>query len=306
MWFIFTLVTLFAWGSADLFYKEGAELHDKYSHLKTTMAVGFVMGISALLLLIKNDFNYDLRNLYIYLPVSAMYILSMVIGYLGLRYLELSISSPIQNSSGAVCALLCVIFLKDRIEGLALLGVCLISLGLILLGILERIDAKKLMLNNEKKYKIGFVAIIFPFLYCIIDSLGTFFDAYYLDDHLTSPLKGVNENNLEDVANISYEFTFFIISLLIFIFLYLVKKEKRNVKMTEKRIFAAVFETLGQATYVYAMSSKAQIAAPVISAYSIVSLVLSRIFLKEKLSLKHYLVIGLVILGIAILGFTQG
>ena len=39
-----------------------------------------------------------------YLPVSVLYILSMTLGYVGLRYIELSISSPICNSSGALVA----------------------------------------------------------------------------------------------------------------------------------------------------------------------------------------------------------
>lgn len=41
---------------------------------------------------------------------------------------------------------------------------------------------------------------------------------------------------------------------------------------------------------------------PIISAYCVASVVWSRIFLKEKLSLKHYLMIALVVAGIVILG----
>ena len=113
MWFVFALVTLISWGIADLFYKKGADEKDKYSHLKTSMMVGIVMGIHAICMLIFTDMNYDFTNILIYLPVSLMYILSMTIGYFGLRYLELSISSPIQNSSGAVTCLLCLIFLHQ-------------------------------------------------------------------------------------------------------------------------------------------------------------------------------------------------
>ena len=42
--------------------------------------------------------------------------------------------------------------------------------------------------------------------------------------------------------------------------------------------------------------------APIISAYCMASVVWSRIFLKEKLSWKHYLMILLVFIGILILG----
>ena len=305
MWFAFTMITTLAWGAADLFYKKGADAEDKYSHLKTAMMVGFVMGIHAILTLIVNGVSYDIRNVFVYLPVSLMYISSMTVGYLGLRYLELSISSPIQNSSGAISCLFCVIFLKDRIEGLSLLGVILVCVGIFSLGLLEKADANRMAKLNEKKYRIGFVAIILPILYCIIDSLGTFLDAYYLDDVASTPLLGVTEENLEDVANISYEFTFLIAAIIIFIILTVFKKEKVKMSDQKNRTVAALFETAGQATYVYALSANPAVAAAVISSYSIVSLILSRIFLKEKLSKWHYAVITVAIAGIAILGMAD-
>ena len=43
--------------------------------------------------------------------------------------------------------------------------------------------------------------------------------------------------------------------------------------------------------------------APIISSYCAASVLWSRIFLKEKLSWKHYLMILLIIIGIAIMGF---
>ncbi|MPM89399.1 hypothetical protein SDC9_136508 [bioreactor metagenome] len=43
-------------------------------------------------------------------------------------------------------------------------------------------------------------------------------------------------------------------------------------------------------------------AAPIISAYCVASVVWSRIFLKEKLSVRHYTAIATVIAGIVILG----
>lgn len=305
MWFAFTMITTLAWGAADLFYKKGADAEDKYSHLKTAMMVGFVMGIHAILTLIVNGVSYDIRNVFVYLPVSLMYISSMTVGYLGLRYLELSISSPIQNSSGAISCLFCVIFLKDRIEGLSLFGVILVCVGIFSLGLLEKADANRMAKLNEKKYRIGFVAIILPILYCIIDSLGTFLDAYYLDDVASTPLLGVTEENLEDVANISYEFTFLIAAIIIFIILTVFKKEKVKMGDQKNRTVAALFETAGQATYVYALSANPAVAAAVISSYSIVSLILSRIFLKEKLSKWHYAVITVAIAGIAILGMAD-
>lgn len=304
MWFVFALVTLLSWGVADLFYKKGADEKDKYSHLKTSMMVGIVMGIHAICMLIFTDMNYDFTNILIYLPVSLMYILSMTIGYFGLRYLELSISSPIQNSSGAVTCLLCLIFLHQTLDTISAVAVICIFVGIFLLGVLEKSKQKGFEELNNKKYKIGFVAFMMPIFYCIIDALGTFFDAYYLESLEQTPLINVTEATLENVANTSYELTFLICAILIFVFLKFIKKEKIIITEQKDRVGAAIFETLGQFTYVYALSGSSVVAASMISAYSIVSIILSRIFLKEALNKKQYAVIALVMLGIVLLGIA--
>ena len=308
MWFIFALLTMLMWGTADLFYKKGADDTERFSHLKTSIMVGLVMGTHAIFTLLFTDIGYNFRNLYIYLPVSAMYILSMTVGYFGLRYLELSISSPIQNSSGVVVMVLCFLILGQSIEGIPnWIAMILISGGVLALGFLEKQQSdRQLITSGERKYRIGFVAFFMPIAYCVIDALGTFLDAYYLDDFSTTPLVGVTEENFEDVANISYELTFLIVAVLLFVYVRLIKHEKIVPTMQGARLGAAIFETAGQFTYVRAMSGNGIIAAPMIAAYSIVSIILSRVFLKEKLPLKQYIAVGGIIIGIIILGIMEG
>ncbi len=307
MWFIFALLTMLAWGTADLFYKKGADDNERYSHLKTSIMVGLVMGVHAIGMLLFSDIHYDFRNLLIYLPVSSMYILSMTVGYFGLRYLDLSISSPIQNSSGIVVTLLCFIVLGQRIEGVPTwVGTIMIAGGVLALGFLEKHDEDIRISEGERKYRIGFVAFFMPIFYCIIDALGTFLDAYYLDDFSKTPLVGATAENFEDVANISYELTFLAVAILLFIYVRVIRREKIVPKLQGARLGAAVFETAGQFVYVRAMSGNGMIAAPMIAAYSIVSILLSRIFLKEKLPIKQYIAVGVIILGIIILGVVEG
>lgn len=305
MWFVFAITTLFSWGIADLFYKKGADEKDKYSHLKTSMVVGLVMGIHAIFMLLFTDMNYDFINILIYLPVSLMYILSMTIGYFGLRYLELSISSPIQNSSGAVACLLCLVFLNQTLDMLSAVAIILICVGIFMLGIIEKSKQKEYEKINKNKYKIGFIAFLIPIIYCVIDALGTFFDAFYLESVSNTPLRNVTESTIENVANTSYELTFLICSIIIFVFLKFIKKQKVVIREQKDRLGAAIFETIGQFTYVYALSGNAVITVPIIAAYSIVSIILSRIFLNEKLNIKQYIVIGIVMIGIILLGIMD-
>lgn len=302
MWFIFALLVMVFWGTADLFYKKSADPNEKYTHLKTVAAVGIVMGIHAIFVLLTNDLNYDFKNILIYLPVSFMYILSMAIGYFGLRYLELSISSPIQNTSGIVVSIMCLLILKETIDPISLLAIIIITIGLVSLGFLEK-KANSQQNAEDRKYKIGFVAFFIPILYCIIDSLGTFFDAYYLTFEST-PLVGFTEANLELVANVSYELTFFIVAIILLVFL-VIKKAKTTKTTVKNNILAAIFETIGQFCYVYALSGNAIIAAPMVGSYCVVSMLLSRIFLKEKLTKKEYISLVVIIIGIIILGIVE-
>ncbi len=307
MWFVFALLTMLAWGAADLFYKKGADDNEPFSHLKTSIMVGLVMGAHAIGTLIFTDIGYDFKNLLIYLPVSAMYILSMTVGYFGLRYLEVSISSPIQNTSGIIVTVLCFLILSQRIEDApTITAIVLICGGVTALGFLEKKENDLALGKGERKYRIGFVAFFMPIIYCIIDALGTFLDAYYLDDFTATPLVGVTEETFEDVANISYELTFFIVSIILFVYVRFIKKEKIIIKKQGVRLGAAVFETLGQFVYVRAMSGNGMVAAPMIAAYSIVSIILSRIFLKEKLPARQYIAVAAIMLGIVILGVVEG
>lgn len=306
MWFLLALASTLLWGAADLFYKRSADGEERYSHLKTSIAVGLVMGLHAILTLIFGGTAYDFRNILYYLPVSLCYILSMTVGYLGLRYLALSVSSPVQNTSGAFAALLCFFVLGETLDGLSLVGVVFIAAGLFFLGILERREALLEDERGERKYRIGFAAFFLPIAYCIIDALGTFFDAYYLDDVSSSPLVGVTEETIEDAANISYELTFLLVAILLSVYVFVIRKEKPNLRASRPRLVAAVFETAGQFFYVYAMSANAIGAAPMIASYSIVSVLLSRLFLKEKLTGKQYLAVAVVLLGILLMGVAEG
>ena len=113
-------------------------------------------------------------------------------------------------------------------------------------------------------------------------------------------MKLINEDN----ALIAYEYTFLIYSIITYIYLKK-KRAKLTIKSEQPKIIAAVFETVGQFFYVYAMSANSIITAPVVGSYCILSLLWSRIFLKEKLSKKHYLAISLVVIGIIILGILD-
>lgn len=302
-WLLFSIATALLWGTAELFYKKGALPNEKYSHLKICVFVGAVMGAHAIFTLLTQDINYNPINLIRYLPVSLLYIISMAFSYFGMRFLEESISDPIENTAGAICSLLCVIFLKETLSPLSVVAILVIVIGVLGVGFLEN-KGDNLRKKQHGK-KLAIIAFCMPFVYALLDAFGSFVDIFYLDDIASTPLIGVTEETIEDVANTSYELTFAFFALILFIFMKIKKVKFGSIPKHKDKLLAAVFETAGQFTYVYAISGEGVIAAPIISSVCIVSLLLSRIFLKEKLSWKTYLFIFIVIIGILLLTISE-
>ncbi len=304
-WLFFSVATALLWGTAELFYKKGALPNEKYSHLKICVWVGVVMGAHAIFTLLTQDIGYNPVNLLIYLPVSAFYIISMAFSYFGMRFLEESISDPIENTAGVICVLLFAIFMGDEFSLLTWIAVGVITVGVVGVSYLENRGETP----RKKTYgkKLAIVAFIMPFLYALLDAFGTFLDdAFFLvEDIANAPFVDVTEETMEAVANTSYELTFALFALGLFIFMKAKKVKFGPVPQHKDKILAAVFETAGQFTYVYALGGVDAIAAPILSSVCVVSLLLSRIFLKEKLSWKTYAFIAVVIFGILLLAVAE-
>lgn len=297
-WYTSAILTIFLWGIADAFYKKGTSPEDKYSHLRIIIMVGAVMGIQACFELNKMSWQFDLFNIVRYLPVSSMYVLSMALGYVGLRYLEVSINSPVSNTSGAVAGLLAFLVLGKTMNAWQLLAVVMITAGLVAIGFAERklaeAERKEERIVVDRKYRLGAIALIFPILYAIIDALGTFLDDVYLTS-MMSP----------EEALVSYELTFLLCAVVAFIYVVIIKKGEFRLCREKDRLLAAVFETAGQYFYVFALDTNSVIVAPMIASYSIVSVLMGRLFLQERLNRAQYFFIALVMTGIFILGFFE-
>ena len=298
MWFWFSLIALICWSGSDLFSKIGCrDGSDRYAHLKMVIAVGVVMGIHAAYEIITGNAVVTWNVFLTYLPVSALYILSMTIGYVGLRYIELSISSPICNTSGAIVAILAIITGGlGEVNGAQLAAVACVIVGVVGLGIVEAHEDEDLRKARQDianfRYAKSALAIALPVIYCLLDALGTFADSLVLT------------RLDEDSANAAYELTFLLCGIACFVYVVIIKKDRLIPKMEAPKYIGAVFETAGQFAYIYALADTEHVmfSAPIISCYCVASVLWSRIFLKEKLSLKHYIMIGIAVIGIAVLG----
>lgn len=297
-WFWLSIAALLCWSGSDLFSKIGCrDARDKYAHLKMVIAVGVVMGLHAAYEIFIGGTPISLSVILTYLPVSALYILSMTIGYVGLRYIELSISSPICNSSGALVAVLCLITGGiSAVNGWQVAAVGCVCVGVVALGIVEAHEDDDLRAARQEKsnfkYAKSWLALALPIIYCLLDALGTFADSLVL------------ETLNEDSANVAYELTFLLCAVVCFVYVVIIKKDRLVPKMEAPKYLGALCETAGQFAYIYAIGDAEHVmmAAPIISAYCVASVLWGRLFLKEKLSWKHYAAIFVAVAGIIILG----
>ena len=296
-WFLFSIITLLCWSGSDFFSKIGCrDAKDKYSQFKMVMAVGLVMGLHAAYEIFIGGVEISWQVIWTYLPVSLLYIASMTLGYVGLRYIELSISSPICNASGALVAIVAIISgTAGEMEVMQYVAIALACIGVIGLGFVEAHEDDELRAARQQasnyKYAKSWLALALPIAYCLLDAAGTFADELVL------------ETLNEDSANVAYELTFLAAGVLSFIYTCIIKKQKLVARAEGPKYVGAVFETAGQFTYIMALASgEAALAAPIISSYCMASVLWSRIFLKEKLSWKHYACIAVTFAGILIMG----
>ena len=331
LWFVLSLLALLAWSGSDIFSKIGTQQNDKNSHWKVVFAVGFVMGIHFLItvvggIIIDNTCgiealestgfgkmmasliytDFTLLDFVKYLPVAGLYILAMVFGYMGLRYIELSISSPICTCSGAMAFVLCVLLgsffgIETEVTPTIIVAVILITVGIVALGFIENLEDEEVKAARQekanRKYAKSVLAFLLPVVYLVIDALGTF------ADEIIFAIEGPDGEGIitDYAANSAFELTFFLLAVFAFIWVKFVKKD--SIFKGNKFFFlGGICETIGQAFYMAVMFAEFEVGMVIICAYCALSVLWGGIFLKEKLSWKHYAAIACAFIGIMLLG----
>ena len=352
MYFLFSIVALLSWSGSDLFSKMGTEQKDKLSHWRVIFFVGLIMGIHAVVCILASAaFGSSLENAHPfvqgliytdfeaidfvkYLPVGFIYLLAMVIGYAGLRYIELSISSPICNGSGALAFIFIVILgalgvfsEPASLNFLDIIAVVFMTVGVVGLGYVENAESEelKLMRSDKTKFKYSksYIAILIPILYLLIDAIGTVGDEFLYDEKFGTLLhQGGAFFTSDYAANTAYELISVCFAIFAFCWVKFVKKQNMfsfrvdevmpdgsvqitKVPFSKYLVFGGICETIGQIFYMAVMASDFTAGIPLISTYCVLSLIWSRIFLKERLSFKHYIMIAITFLGIGVLALSE-
>lgn len=320
-WFLLTVACIILWSVTDVLYKASSPQNDPLSHYKTFVWVGIVMALAGCIMSTWSDTLLDsikiVKDDLLYLiPLGLVYAAALFFGLLGKKHLAASVVSSLENIGGALVAVIIYYYylltgyiLPDYQFGVVdFIATLSIIIGIILIGRDEQALLKQEvhLEDDKKKHRLGALALFFPIIYTLIDVFSV------------AEVGGVSGNSgITDASDELFipAMDFFIfeciaialVSVFVWLYLLIVKKHVYNPFQPEEfvRCSAATGETFGTMTFIFAASINPVLTAPITSFHCILTIVLARIFLKERLTKKQYISLGFVVLGIVMLGFAD-
>ena len=306
--------SIILWGVTDILLKKSLNYSDPLSQYKTFVWIGLVAAPVCLIMAVCSDTLSDsvrivAQNPYIVL-VNIFYVAAMFFGLLGAKHLDASVVSPLENIDGAITAIILYVFflftdrshVTESVGIVDIVGTVAITIGVVLLGVQEQKLSRQEMSLDEgkKKHRLGALALIFPIMYNLADAVSMVATGIMVS--------GETEFSIPDIDYIFFEsFAFVLFAFFTWLYILIAKKRVYNpFKKTEIYCCsAATCETLGTIAFTFAVAISPILTAPVTSSYCLVTIILARIFLKERLTTKQYLSIALLVVGIALLGVSE-
>ena len=313
-WLLLIFFCIILWGITDILYKKSSDCNDPLSQYKAFVWIGMVMGLAGAIMVICSDTLRDSvmmvkDNLYL-IPLCIFYALAMFFGLLGAKHLDASVVSPLENIDGAITAIILYMFffltgrshVTDSIGIMDIIGTVAITTGVIFLGIQEhKLSTQEMNLEEDKKkHRLGALALIFPIIYNLVDAVSMVAVGITVSEETEVAIPDIDFFIFESLG-------FLVVAICMWLYMLIAKKYKYNPFKKEElvRCGAATSETLGTMTYIFAVAGNPILTAPITSSYCLVTVVLARIFLKERLTKKQYLSVAFVIVGIVLLGISE-
>lgn len=320
-WFLLTLACVILWSVTDILYKASSPQNDPLSHYKTFIWIGIVMALAGGIMSTWSDTLLDsikvvAEDLLYLVPLGIIYAAALFFGLLGKKHLAASVVSSLENIGGALVAI--IIYYYYLLTGYILpsyefgtidfIATISIIIGVILIGKNEQklLNQEAHLPEDKKSHRLGALALFFPILYTLIDVFSV------------AEIGGVSGNSgiidsADEVFIPAIDFFIFecagiaLISVFVWLYLWIAKKHVYNPFQPEEfvRCSAATGETFGTMTFIFAAEIDPVLTAPITSFHCILTIVLARVFLKERLTKKQYISLGFVVLGIVLLAFAD-
>ena len=313
-WLLLTLSCIILWGITDILLKKSLDYSDSLSQYKTFVWIGIVMAPAGVIMAICSDTLLDSimmvkDNLYL-IPLCVFYVIALFFGLLGAKHLDASVVSPLENIDGAMAAIILYFFflftgrshITDKIGLVQLVGTVAIVASVILLGIQEQSLSKQEthLSEDKKRHRLGALALIFPIIYNLVDAVSMVVVGITVSEETEVAIPDIDFFIFESLG-------FVVVAICVWFYMLIIKKYKYNPFKKEElvRCGAATGETFGTMAFTFAVGISPILTAPITSSYCFVTIVLARIFLKERLTKKQYLSLAFLVVGIALLGVSE-
>ena len=314
LWLILTISCIVLWGITDILLKKSLNYSDPLSQFKVFVWIGLVAALSVVVMAFCSETLLDsIRKVadYPYLIIiNILYVVAMFFGLLGAKHLEASVVSPLENIDGAITAIVLYVFffltgrghVTENVGIVDIIATVAITLGVVFLGIQEQnLSRQEVELaEDKKKHRLGALALLFPIVYNLADAVSMVATGIMVS--------GETEFSIPDIDYVFFEsLSFVVFAIFVWLYMLIAKKYMYNpFKKTELySCGAATCETLGTIAFTFAVAISPILTAPITSSYCLVTIVLARIFLKERLTKKQYLSLVFLVVGIALLGVSE-
>ena len=314
IWLILTLSCIVFWGVTDILLKKSLDSSDPLSQYKTFIWIGIVSAPVCVVMAVCSDTLLDsvriVANKPYIIPINIFYVVAMYFGLLGAKHLDASVVSPLENIDGAMTAIILYFFflltgkshVTESIGIVDIIGTVMITFGVRLLGIQEQKLSKQENISGKekKKHRLGALALLFPLVYNLADAVSMVATGIMVS--------GETEYSIPDIDYIFFEsLAFFIFTVFVWLYLLIFKKYVYNPFKRKERYScgAAICETLGTTAFTFAVAISPVLTSPITASYCLVTIILARLFLKERLTKKQYLSLILLVSGIALLGVSE-
>ena len=259
IWLILTLASIILWGVTDILLKKSLNYTDSLAQYKTFVWIGLVSVPVCIIMAVCSDTLPDsirviANNPYL-IPVNIFYVVAMFFGLLGAKHLDVSVVSPLENIDGAITAIILYLFffftgrshITSSVGMIDIIGIVVITIGVILLGIQEQKLSRQEngFDEDKKKHRLGALALLFPIVYNLADAVSMVATGIMVS--------GETEFSIPDIDYIFFEsFAFSLFALFVWLYILIAKKYVYNpFKKTELYCCgAAACDTLGTVGYI--------------------------------------------------------
>ena len=325
MWLVWSCIAIILYALCEIYEKKGSVFDEPCSETKLLVWFG-MFGLIVAAFISAAGLRESGEGLISFMTDNpavilspVFYFLSLLLAFISLKFIPVSIEVPITNTDGVLCFIGAVLLygLRGKYDEIAeevslakvILVVVVSAAAFVFSVIYERKAALGESTENagntgyqggkNRLRSAGFYAaagIICAVLSAMFDAADSVVVYYILDEVADS-------NDYLYFSNMMYA----IFGFLAWIYVSVRLKQPYNpfARGQGSKALGAFFDCAGTVVTVFAVAENPFLSDPLISTYFVFTVLLSRFMLKEKLSVKQYACIGVLIIGICAFAFLD-